>query len=91
MAICVWQFFGHKQYDENSNWKAKGEKWGFKVSSDCESWFKQGSIPDGGDIADYYLFRKKELELKASDIIKQDTGWNYGEYDNIFKTPKNPI
>jgi hypothetical protein len=42
------------------------------------------------DIADYYLFREKELELRASDIIKQDTGWNYGEYDNIFKTPKNP-
>lgn len=84
-------FPDHKQYDENSNWKAKGEKWGFKVSSDCESWFKQGSIPDGGDIADYYLFREKELELRASDIIKQDTGWNYGEYDNIFKTPKNPI
>ena len=33
---------------------------------------------------------EKELELRASDIIKQDTGWNYGEYDNIFKTPKNP-
>jgi hypothetical protein len=52
--------------------------------------FFYGFIPYGGDIADYHLFLKKELELKAYDIIKQDTGWNYGEYDNIFKTPKNP-
>ena len=52
--------------------------------------FFYGFIPYGGDIADYHLFLKKELELKAYDIIKQDTEWNYGEYDNIFKTLKNP-
>ena len=52
--------------------------------------FFYGFIPYGGDIADYHLFLKKELELKAYDIIRQDTEWNYGGCDNIFKTPKNP-
>ena len=48
------------------------------TTNDLLMQFFYGFIPYRGDIADYHLFLKKELELKAYDIIRQDTEWNYG-------------
>jgi hypothetical protein len=41
----------HEAYDE---WKEVGDQYGWFTSHLCEEWFKEGSIPKGGDIRDYY-------------------------------------
>ena len=66
-------FPDHNQYDKNSNWKATGDKYGFKVSRDCELWYEAGLIAAKDDIADYYLNGLKTLDEPVKIV---DPEWN---------------
>jgi len=66
-------FPDHNQYDKNSNWKATGDKCGFKVSRGCELWHEAGLIAAKDDIADYYLNGLKTLNEPVKFV---DPEWN---------------
>jgi|TARA_B110000259_G_scaffold174396_1_gene208657 hypothetical protein len=55
----------HDAYDQ---WKIKADKTGlkYKISPDCEGWYKEGKIGFKEDIADYYLKNHK---------FKEDLDW----------------
>ena len=75
-------FPDHDAYDK---WKERADKWGFQISKDCEYWYEQELISNGGDIADYYLNLAKSLN---AFIVEVDKDWNQEEYE-AFKIKSN--